>query len=277
MSNSFSDTADYGYTSYGAQGGSGGGGFLPGGGSQDSPGSGSKGFVKDTLRPVTIKQINDANNVQESDFTIDGTEISQVMFIGQIRNISQQTTYITYKLDDGTGTVEVKQWVDSDASDPLKPADGSKPRLVENAYAKVFGKLRVYGGKRHVGAHIIRPVTDLNEVSYHLLEATAVHLYFTRGPLNGDAKPATNGGYDNKQQQQAGNTGGALSNLSSAARKIYECLKTTAQGNEGLHMQDIAARTRLEMADVARAGDELLNEGQIYTTVDETTWALLDV
>ncbi|KAL0261113.1 Replication factor A protein 2 [Diplodia seriata] len=270
----YGNYGDYSTTSYGGQGGADGGGFFPGG--SQSPGSASKGFRKDTLRPVTIKQINDAVNTQESDFSIDGVEIAQITFVGQIRNISNQAVNIVFKLDDGTGMTEVKLWIDADARNPLEPADGSKPTLVENAYARVWGKLRSAGNKRNVVAHIIRPISDYNEVSYHLLEATAVHLHFTRGPLTaaGENKPATNGGdvpmggYD---------ASGPPSHLSAGSKKVWNVLRSAPQGNEGLHMQDIAARTGLEMADVAKAGDELLTEGKIYTTVDDTTWALLDV
>jgi hypothetical protein len=47
------------YTSYGAGGGAGGGGFIPGDGSQQSPG-GRREHTQDSLRPVTIKQLLDA-------------------------------------------------------------------------------------------------------------------------------------------------------------------------------------------------------------------------
>lgn len=166
--------------------------------------------------------------------------------------------------------------MDADGPNPLEPADGSKPTLVENTYARVWGKLRSYGQKRHVIAHIIRPITDYNEISYHLLEATAVHLHFTRGPpASGDTKPAANG--SDVPMGGYGDAGAIPSHISAGAKKVLHVLRTAPQGNEGLHMQDIASRTGMDMADVAKAGDELLTEGKIYTTVDDTTWALLDV
>ena len=70
----------YSTTSYGAGGGAGGGGFIPGeGGSTQSPG-GRQDRAQDTLRPVTIKQILDAQlEVGSNDaFKIDGTVITQV-------------------------------------------------------------------------------------------------------------------------------------------------------------------------------------------------------
>lgn len=67
------------YTSYGAAGGAGGGGFIPGDASQQSPG-GRREFSQDSLRPVTIKQILEAQaDAGGSDvFKIDGTVVTQV-------------------------------------------------------------------------------------------------------------------------------------------------------------------------------------------------------
>lgn len=68
------------YTSYGAGGGAGGGGFIPGDGSQQSPG-GRDRQQQDSLRPVTIKQILDAQPDAGSDsFKIDGHTVSQVRY-----------------------------------------------------------------------------------------------------------------------------------------------------------------------------------------------------
>jgi replication factor A2 len=119
----------------------------------------------------------------------------------------------------------------------------------------------------------------MNEVSYHLLEATAVHLYFTRGPpgaaaANAGAGAATGGA---AQQQGGGSYGGNdLSGYSNVAKRIIQYLREAPQSNEGLHQHEIAAKLGIESADVARAGDDLLAGGMIYTTVDDSTWAILD-
>jgi len=206
-----------------------------------------------------------------------------VTFVGQIRNISTQATNHTYRLDDGTGTVEVKQWLDPEPENNDPSGDANKPKLVENGYARVWGRLKAFNNKRHVGAHVIRPVTDYNEVQYHLLEATAVHLYFTKGPLGAQADGAANGGQGQQDvygQSNGANGGGGgkplPAGLSASARKIHECLRTSPQSNEGLHMQDIAVRLNMDMAEVSKAGDELQHNGLIYTTVDDHTWALLE-
>ncbi|KAL2070574.1 hypothetical protein VTL71DRAFT_13600 [Oculimacula yallundae] len=278
--------ANYGYggqttTSYGAQGGAEGGGFMGGSqqGSQDSPG-GNKTYGKETLRPVTIRQIIDAQQPHpDADFKIDNAEITQLTFIGQINQISSQATNTTFKLDDGTGLIEVKQWVDTDA-DPEAAKDLPK----EGEYLRVWGRLKAFNNKRHVGAHMIRPVKDFNEIGYHLLEATAVHLYFTRGPLDangaGGAVKSEEGGLFVDQNGGGGLTTGqskALSlKVSPTAKKVYEFLKNSPQNNEGLHVQNIAHEMGIPANLIFKAGDELLAEGAIYTTVDDETWAVLE-
>jgi replication factor A2 len=284
------------YTSYGGGGGTGGGGFIPGeGGSQQSPG-GRKEHTQDSLRPVTIKQILEAQGEANSNdvFKIDGAVVSnvcqyctsilhmltrhQLTFVGQIRNISAQTTNTTYRIDDGTGSIEVKQWVDSDAVDQTNP---TRAKLVEGTYCRAWGKLKSFNDRRSVGAQIIRPVEDMNEVSYHLLEATAVHLHYTRGPPGGAQAGAatTDGGMGQQQQQAAGgdNYGGYdLKAYTPTARRVFQYLREAPQSNEGLNQHEIAAKLGIDTAHVAQAGDDLLSGGLIYTTVDDQTWAILE-
>jgi len=242
-------------------------------------------YGKDTLRPLTILQVLTASQPHpDAEFSIEGTEVTQITFVGQIRNISSQATNMTYKLDDGTGTIEVKQWIDADApkynelGDPI----AGKGELKIGEWARVWGRMKAFNNKRHVGAHVIRAVHDKNEISYHLLEATAVHLYFTRGPPEQFAQTtgaATSAGdpYGQQPVQQANYNQQPMPNLSVSARKVIQCLKNTPQNNEGLHMQQIAGALGMGVPEVMKAGDELMSHSLIFTTVDDNTWALLEM
>lgn len=207
---------NYSTTSYGAQGGGGGGGFMPGSQNQDSPSGGKRSYGKDTLRPCTIKQLHDAihPNPDAEYFLIDGSETTQITFVGQVRAISMQTTNVTYKLDDGTGIIEVKQWIDAEqyGDDDGMGGGEKKDKVVEQGYVRVWGRLKAFNNKRHVGANIIRPIHDFNEIQYHLLEATVVHLHFTRGPpgeLGANSKGAAQNGMNgNGGGYDAGDMGG---------------------------------------------------------------------
>jgi replication factor A2 len=275
--NSYGNDNNYSTTSYGVQGGNAGGGFVAG---AESSTPARSNYGKDTLRPCTIKQILDAQQPHpDAEFKIDGTEITQVTFVGQIRNISTQTTNITYKLDDGTGTIEVKQWIDSDTS-----ADGAAhSQLTETANAKVWGRLKAFNNKRHVGAHVIRPVTDVNELNHHLLEATAVHLLFAKGPVGPNT--TSTGHADQGAMANGGGAAGAgadgqggkqMPQMSNLARKVFQTLRNTPQSHEGMHVQNLAADMSVGVNDAQKGADELVSLGLIYTTVDDNTWAILD-
>jgi replication factor A2 len=145
---------------------------------------------------------------------------------------------------------------------------------------RVFGRLKAFNNKRHVAAHVIRPITDYNEVNYHLLEATAVHLFFTRGsPEQASNGVKTEGGMfvDGGASNGDGMKGGKLSaKITGLARKVYELLQSEPQNNEGLHVDMIAQKLGVPRNEVFKAGDVLLGEGLIYTTVDDETWAVLE-
>ena len=177
----------------------------------------------------------------------------------------------------------MKQWIEADASmDTTTDATISKPKLLENEWARVWGRLKAFNNKRHVGAHVIRPIADKMEITYHLLEATYVHLYFVKGPL--DQIKAEGGGAQGAAGEVGYGGGGdtgmngqqRMPNVSVAARKVYQTLRESRQNNEGLHVQNIAAQVGMNVADVRKAGDELLSHSMIFTTVDDDTWALLE-
>lgn len=275
---------DYGYnggynTSYSAQGAADGGGFVGGEKLNSSQAGGKGSYGNDTVRAVTIKQILHAQHPHpDAEFKIDGEVITSVTFVGQIRNVSTQATNITYKVDDGTDIVEVKQWIDSEANQDQMDTDSSKPKLVEDAYCRVWGRLRAFNDKRHVQAHIIRPITDYNEINYHLLEATALHLFFTRGPPGtaGDNDQKQTGGQNGQMDGSAAGGRGLPGNLTPRAKAVYDYLRNSPQSNEGQHVQLIASNMGMEVNDVYKAAEELVEAGLTFTTVDESTWAVLD-
>ncbi|RMZ82426.1 hypothetical protein DV737_g2136, partial [Chaetothyriales sp. CBS 132003] len=247
-------------TTYGATGdANNGGGFV--GGEPTSSQAQGRGYGQETIRPVTVAQILSASQPHpDADFKIDGEPISHLTFVGQVRSMQPQATNITYKVEDGTGIVEVKQWINSDAGDfddddsiaggmdidggDVKRDQGQdeagrtkagrkKKEIKEDDYVRVWGKLKDFNGRRHIGSHIIRPISDYNEINYHLLEATSVHL------------------------------------------KVYQSLRE-ANNNEGLNVHVIASNSGMNISDVYRGVDELVQEGVIFTTLDDETYAILD-
>lgn len=165
----------------------------------------------------------------------------------------------------------VKQWIDTDAlnSDLMDTGDGKSTKIEEGDYCRVYGKLKSFNNKKHVGSHCIRSINDYNEINFHLLEATYVHLFLTRGP------PTKNeGGAKAEQNQEPTSNGKAMPSMSGVARKVFDML-SNAPGEEGFHVQNIATTIHQSATEAQKACEELLGLGLIYTTVDDYTYALM--
>jgi len=181
-------------------------------------------------------------------------------------------------VDDGTGIIEAKQWIDTDSNKDEMDVE-SKSKLVQDGYCRVWGRVKQFNNKRHVGAHIIRPITDYNEINYHLLEATAVHLFFTRGPpptaQSAGQKVAGTNGAGAVQQEFDPQQEALLSGVTPLARRVFRTLVKSPQSNEGLHVQMIASQMGVSVSDAYKGGEQLLASGLIFTTSDDDTWAVM--
>ena len=218
---------------------------------------------------------------------IDGQEVTRVCFIGQVRNISRQQTNTTYKMDDGTGTLEVKDWQDRDDAiyEGGQNPNAKKDPIEVGDWAKVNGAIKFNNNRKIVSASVLKKIKDKNEINHHFLEATYVHLYLLKGPPSRQSADANEGGDVYGQQQGAGmgdsgmsQMGGmqnALAGLSALQRKVYTCLKTDGS-NEGLHQRLVAERIGVSYEMTVAACQELHELQKIFQTVDDETWAPLD-
>ena len=148
---------------------------------------------------------------------------------------------------------------------------------LENSYVRVTGQLKSFHNKRHVGAHAIRPVKDHNEVIFHQLEATAVHLYHTRGPPGGPNHSASYGHAEPMDGVVHTNTRTAgfkqapdqFANLNPLQRQIMMFVHSAPPTNEGVHVQNIAQGIQASSGSVLQAVEQLTTDGMLYTTIDD--------
>lgn len=102
----------------------------------------------------------------------------QITFVAKISNVNQSSNAVSYSFEDGTGTIDVRQWLESVDDDTGRTAG-----LVVDSLARVVGNPKIFSNRRFVAAVGIHPVTDYNEQQYHLLDAMYTHLVLTRGSL----------------------------------------------------------------------------------------------
>eukprot|EP01105_Mastigella_eilhardi_P007133 TRINITY_DN18587_c0_g1_i1.p2 TRINITY_DN18587_c0_g1~~TRINITY_DN18587_c0_g1_i1.p2 ORF type:complete len:262 (-),score=60.74 TRINITY_DN18587_c0_g1_i1:64-849(-) len=158
--------------------------YNQGAGYMDSPSAGGvdsphktrvAGAASTPLVPATIKQLQTATQAHDDVFRVDERDIAMVTLVGVIESANEQSASATYMLNDSTGSIEVRIWLDGDES----PEAASRRREVNRAgaYVRVAGHLRSFMGKRSVVACSVQPLTDYNELTYHLLEVVYVHLH----------------------------------------------------------------------------------------------------
>jgi len=142
-----------------------GGGFIA---SQDGAATGTPGGVKrfssgqQTLRAVTVKQLFEATSQAIDDqYVVDGEELNNVTIVGRIVSSGEAATCLSFKIDDGTGLVDVRYWIDREDSPLLQE---SKAQWHQNAYVRIHGNVRSFNNERQVVAFNIRAITDFNEV-----------------------------------------------------------------------------------------------------------------
>jgi len=183
--------------------------------------------------------------------------------------------------------IDVKQWIDAEQG-------GSSSQLPyhllswsahysTDTYVRVTGQLKSFHNKRHVGAHHIRPVVDHNEVIFHLLEATSIHLSNTRGPPGLAKAGQSYGTHDVMDGIISGNVSGLqqshgqIDHLEPLQRRIMMYVHNNASSNEGVHVQTVAQSIQAPSASVMQAVEQLATDGLLYTTIDDDHVSSLNI
>jgi replication factor A2 len=304
--------------------GGGGGAFGGGGGSAlKRSGGGGEGGKREvsTLRALTVRQLlrgqQQADDAQAASdrVSVDGADVHNATLLGKVMSVQEGGQRTTLTLHDGTGMIEVSKWrMDDDAQ-----GVGQGSRVAVGSYVRVFGHLRAGGGGGGGGrsgggaggagggnlsfhAFAVRPVTDHNEVTYHLLQCAFQHAHLTRGgPGTGKGGFAAAGGQQQQQQPAygVGAYGGAALPAAAAPaaagagahqpgslqEAITAVLSDPSVGENGLHVNEVVQRVRAaaaargggphaaaSLADVQAALSALMNEALAYTTVDDSHW-----
>ncbi|PCH37976.1 replication protein A subunit RPA32 [Wolfiporia cocos MD-104 SS10] len=255
----------------------GGGGFLAGGSpfgsGSGSPGGGQRrGAAAQSLRPTTIKQLLNATQMHsEADWTINDIEVGQVSVVAQVISVQVQTTNCQYVLDDGTGQLQARKWVEADNENEEEKTGG----IIENTYVRVLGNLKFFNNRKQINATHILPVKDPHEAQFHILEAATVTIALEKGlPRPGEQKPAVANGHANSSAYTAQSHTGAMNSqfahLPELQRRIVEFIMSQPAKEEGVHVGAIARAVGGQAHAISEALDRLMDEGHVFTTIDDS-------
>ena len=207
-----------------------------------------------------VSQIVNAVQKHKDDaFQIDNQELNQITIVGTIKSVQKLSTNLTLVIADATGEVDVRQWLDGD--------DPSSDMWKQGMVVRVIGHLREFQEKRSVLAFKIRPVHDVNEVTYHQLMATHVHLFNKFGPLPETKENA--GGATNAYVQQT--SAAAPQNQTDIQTKVLNFIRGV-NGSEGASIDEIKANFRNMVSSeqaITDAIEYLSSEGHVYSTFDD--------
>ncbi len=99
-----------------------------------------------------------------------------IKFVGAVRNSEVRSTNLFLDVEDGTGLMNVKVWV-NDGDDCSAIVDLRKKATDRDGkYVRIIGQLKEFDGVRTVVANDVREVEGGgNEVTYHFLEVAHSH------------------------------------------------------------------------------------------------------
>jgi len=238
------------------------------------------------LSQVTIKQIKTAKPPQpDENLVIDGVEVTQLCMIAQIQSIDVQSSHTTLTISDLTGTLEAKQWTNSEDPQSMKQT----VELIEGRWIRIFGKINHFNGRCSINVFEIFPIIDYNEVTHHFLECICSHLTNSTG-YNAQSNNANQN--TDKMNNQAFNhndgsnnmyngNGNAMvnqgwnqndSNLSPLENQILNVMKQPQFENneQGCPVDVVFQRMPNEdINNIREAISSLADAGMIYSTTDE--------
>lgn len=219
--------------------------------------------TRSSLSPVTIKEINEATQpVPDGEFVIHNVSLNMVSFIGVIRKVESSSSAITITVEDGTGSMDVKRWIDEKIATPAEEAE--KFSALENKYVYITGALKEFNSKKSIQHATIREIVDHNEVAYHMLYAISNHLeaqgILTKG---GAPKKEENGLF--VQDNDNGSNG-----ASDVTRKIEKVIDdNTGSMQEGVPISWISDTLGVPIDVVREKCQHLSEQGKIYQGYDE--------
>jgi len=192
--------------------------------------------------------------------------------------VEEHSTNLKYTVNDCTGSILCTIYVDKDVE---------KTQLRVSSFVRVIGQLKEYQGSRYIGIFHIDEVSNMDELTHHLLEVGLTHLARTKGPIPGSstgikqASPAVMGGMTPMGMGGAYSGQRVVQNqqVNDLQQRIKNVLAVVTE-ESGLDIREITASLNrqggaaFDLPAVTKALKDMSEQGAIYTTVDEEHYLL---
>ncbi|XP_026798159.3 replication protein A 32 kDa subunit-A isoform X1 [Pangasianodon hypophthalmus] len=207
--------------------------------------------------PCTVSQLLSAREHRDSFFVRD-MELNQVTVVGLIRRAKPTMTHLVYSLDDMTGpALDVKQWLN------LEDVNMNHCVIPPGTYVKVVGSLRSFQHHRSMVAFNIRRLDNFNEITSHMLEVIHAHLQSDSSSYS-RMKNETTTIINTSHASDPATMG-----FTASQRQVFTLIKSCPLA-EGISMQCLRNSLKyLSFYDIRTCLQFLINEGHIYSTIDD--------
>ncbi|RVW52330.1 Replication protein A 32 kDa subunit A [Vitis vinifera] len=253
--------------------------------STDSGVSSAKSRDTQGLIPVTVKQISEASHSgdDKSNFQIDGVDVTNITLVGMVFDKSERVTDVSFALDDGTGRIECKRWV-NEAFDTREMENIREVLILffnfvpnsDGIYVRLNGHLRSSGGNRQLVAFSVRPVTNFDEIAFHFIEVIHLHLKNSKTRLPSDAltQPLSasvkteSTGYQTPSSQLSAQSVDGVNGLD---QMVLDYLQQPSNYDreKGIHRDELSQQLKISTEKIMESIRTLEEEGLIYSTIDE--------
>lgn len=240
---------------------------------QDS-GNVQKKFRPQNLMPMTINQIHRCS--LNSDYlSVHGYDVQMVVIVALVKTVEQLTTHVNYDVTDYTGNIRIQHWLD-DSDD--KSDDSTYKPMVENTYIEVMGTVKTTREQRHMVAFSVRPVTDLNRLTAHLLEVMhckkkAAELRDAPTSSKMDTSVTVN---SNIRDALLDPTAMIPKGLTQEQGLVYRAIQISPD-SAGCSLEWVIAQLEgLNHSTIRSCIQFLSDEGHIYSTIDENHFKVTD-
>eukprot|EP00986_Skeletonema_menzelii_P008863 scaffold3870_cov160-Skeletonema_menzelii.AAC.4 len=250
-------------------------------GSQGTPSNQTKtrrNYDEQTLIPVTIKQIitADGDPTGGNDISLkDGRTLYMVKIVGCVRSFEQKSTNLAIDIEDGTGMIEAKTWM-NEGDECSAVANMRQECCQDYAFVRVIGQVKEFDGKRHIQATDIRLLGTKNEFTYHLLEVAYSFDKYQKRKESGGVGMGVGMGYGIGNMSSMPKTMGAKVSMNqgggnSAADAAVASIKSYGETDTGVDIQNVIADLASQgfsEQEVRNAMENLANEGHVvrYTS-----------
>lgn len=265
-------------------------------------GGNRKPYDEQNLIPVTIRMLLNATSTTNSGGTgqlalPDGRDISTIKFIGAVRNAEEQSTHVRYEIEDGTGLIEVKQFIDESTDNSFTRDEREKIISGDGLYVRVIGQLKDFNDSNSVVAFSVRTISTGNELTHHMLEVVYSGEKYKRdhgGAIGSSGMMpnpfGTNAPLSSPVPTNANNLsmmgGSAPLNLQQNSSNdpnqtmydtVLQFIRDHDEEDLGTEISKCINDLQYSEAQIRESIDWLSSQGLVYSTVDETRFKFAEL